>query len=151
MKRNLYQKNVEYTVTANWNGDTGGTVEANGFKISFDTPQEYNGKGTAPCPDQLFLASITGCLMNTLLNFKNRMEIEAQNIIITAELSLELKDKAYQITGIKSEIKLQATEDTYEELRRCAEWATEYCHITRSIETVIPLQFNIKKIEEYLD
>ena len=56
-----------YTAEAQWDKETGGKVTANGFKVSFDTPEDYGGSERHPCPDQLFLASITGCLMNTFL------------------------------------------------------------------------------------
>ena len=144
MNKNLYPDKIDYAVSAVWDGNTGGAVDADGYQVGFDATEVFHGKGRAPCPDQLFLTSISGCLMTTLISFKNRMGAEAQDIRISSKADIELQGNAYRITGIECIISIVASEENYDAVKRSAELAIEYCHITRSIESAIPMTFEIQ-------
>lgn len=151
MNRNLYNEKIDYNVSAVWDGETGGPVNANGYQVRFNTPLEFNGKGKALCPDQLFLASISGCLMTTLISFKNRLGAEAKNIEITSKADIELQGNFYRIIGIECVISIEASEENYDAVKRSGELAIEYCYITRSTQSAIPIQFKIKNTNEETD
>jgi uncharacterized OsmC-like protein len=140
-----FPKELEYRVRTRWNGETGGDADIEGHTLSFDMPTEYLGNASAPCPDQLFLASICGCLMNTFINFKNRLGAETKDIEIDASTRIELTNPAgYRIKNIIANIKVLSEPDDAEFNKRCAELARDYCHITKSIEQAIPTKVNIQ-------
>ena len=138
------KERLHYTTEAKWDKKTGGEVTANGFKISFDTPEDYGGNERHPCPDQLFLASITGCLMNTFLYYRCHLGAETEDIKIRAEAEVQLVNHlGYRIKGINANIQVWSTEEEAGLNRTCAERARDYCHLTKSIEEAIPINITI--------
>lgn len=143
------KKRLSYNAEAKWDGETGGEVNANGFKMSFDTPKDYGGNEKHPCPDQLFLASITGCLMNTFLYYRSHLGAETEDIRISAEAEIELVNPlGYRIKGIEAHIQVWSSDEETDLNRTCAERARDYCHLTKSIEGAIPVnvQINVHQV-----
>ena len=138
------KERLHYSAEALWDKETGGEVTANGFKISFDTPQDYGGNEGHPCPDQLFLASITGCLMNTFLYYRAHLGVETIDIKIGAEAEIQLVNPlGYRVKGIEAHIQVWSTEDEADLNTTCAERARDFCHLTKSIEDAIPINVTI--------
>ncbi len=133
-----FPEKIQYKASAHWDKETGGAVKSGDYVVEFDTPERYGGMGRASCPDQLFLASITGCLMNTFLNFKKRLEAETSDIVIEAEMDIEMQgNEGYRIKEIELVIKAAAPDEMFKLNRKCAELAFDYCHITQSIKNSI--------------
>lgn len=144
LKERLY-----YSAEAKWDGETGGEVTSKDFKILFDTPSDHCGKERHPCPDQLFLASITGCLMNTFLYYKVHLGAETEDIKISAEADIRLVNPlGYRIKEIKAHIQVWSNEEEADLNRTCAERARDYCHLTKSIEGAIPVNVEITVNED---
>ena len=138
------KEKLHYHAYSKWNKETGGTADAGNFQIPFDMPEEYGGKETAPCPDQLFLASLTGCLMNTFLYYQRVMGADTLDIKVDADAEITLKNPhGYRMTGIEIRITIQSDEENLELNRKCAENARDFCHLTKSIEPSIPLTVKI--------
>ncbi len=138
------KERLRYSAEAQWDKETGGEVTVNEFKISFDTPSDHGGQERHPCPDQLFLASITGCLMNTFLYYKSHMGVETKDIKISAEANVKLVNPVgYRIIGIDAHIQAWSGEEEADLNRTCAERARDYCHLTKSIEAAIPIKVKI--------
>lgn len=143
------KERLQYTAEAQWNKETGGEVTANGFRVSFDTPSDHGGNERHPCPDQLFLASISGCLMNTFLYYKSNIGVETKDIKISAEAEIKLVNPlGYRIKGIDVHIQVWSTGEEAELNSTCAERARDYCHLTKSIEEAIPIQIRITVHED---
>ena len=141
----LYPKEMEYSAEARWDGSTGGVAEAGGFTVGFDTPPEYGGRGSAPCPDQLFLAALGGCLLNTFTSFRNRLGAGTLDASVRASCRVELlSGKGYRVTGVSAEIRVVSAPGMEPLNRRCAELAVEHCHLTRSIEAAVPISCVIR-------
>jgi organic hydroperoxide reductase OsmC/OhrA len=133
-----FPEKIHYKASATWDKNTGGIINTGNYSTKFDTPIKYGGKGSSICPDQLFLASITGCLMNTFLNFKNRLEVETLDIVIKAEMDIEMqRNEGYRIKEIGLITKVAAPGEMLELNRKCAVLAFDYCHITQSIKNSI--------------
>lgn len=143
-----FPKKLGYKITSDWNHETGGIVQAGDYKVEFDTPPEYDGAGNAPCPDHLFLASLTGCIMNTFLSFKNRFNGETQDIKINAEMDIFLHNReGYRVEEIRLDIKIFASKEQIQLNRKCAEMALDYCHLTKSISEAIPLRSEVELVK----
>jgi uncharacterized OsmC-like protein len=142
-----FPDDLQYKITAYWDRESGGMVNAGKYHVEFDTPIIYGGKGKAPCPDQLFLASIAGCLMDTFLNFKKRLNVMTQDISIESEMDIRMHNpRGYRIEEIRIKIKVFASKDILLN-HNCANYALDYCHITQSIKKALPLITDIEIIK----
>ncbi len=138
------KEKLHYIAEAQWDKETGGEVTSNEFKISFDTPRNHGGNERHPCPDQLFLASITGCLMNTFLYYRSHLGVETMDIRISAEAEIQLVNPlGYRVKEIDVHIHVWSTEEEVDLNTTCAERARDYCHLTKSIEKAIPINVTI--------
>lgn len=141
-----FKKNLRYQVKVNWDGESGGFVECeNCSDLRVDIPREFSGLGCSPCPDHLFLASIGGCLLTTLLHFKGRfnLDIADVNISVSEDITLSRSD-GYRIRSVKAVMSVKANLGSVDIVKRCAELAKDYCHITRSIEACTPLDVSVE-------
>lgn len=141
-----FKENLRYQVQVNWDGESGGFVECeNCGDLRVDIPREFSGLGRSPCPDQLFLASIGGCLLTTLLHFKGRfdLDIAGVNISVSEDITLS-RSEGYRIRSIKAAMSVKADPGNADIVKRCAELAKDYCHITRSIEACTPLDVSVE-------
>jgi uncharacterized OsmC-like protein len=139
-----YPREVNYSIETNWDRGTGGYATFGDHMINFDTPIEFGGEGKAPCPDQLFLASLSGCILDTFINFKNRLEVETTSVKLKTSTKVKLNSKGfYSLEDIRILFKIQCEKVFLKKNRRCAELACEYCHLTKSIESVIPIKIKI--------
>jgi organic hydroperoxide reductase OsmC/OhrA len=138
-------KHLHYATKAEWDHQTGGTADLHNFIQEFDTPKEYGGNESAPCPDQLFMTSIAGCIINTYNYYREMLEVETLDLKVKASSDLELTEvDGYRIKSIKIEIHIWSTQDQLELNKKCAQRARDYCHITKSIEKAIPIEITIK-------
>ena len=139
------KRRLKYSAEAQWNHESGGTVQVDGFTIDFDTPHEHGGNETAPCPDQLFMTSLAGCIINTFNYYRAMLDAETQDIKVTVSSDIELtKTSGYRVTGIKIDLRVWSDEENHELNTKCAERAIDYCHITKSIEKAIPIETSIE-------
>jgi uncharacterized OsmC-like protein len=59
-------------------------------------------------------------------------------------MDIELMDTdGYRVTGINIDIQVWSDQENRELNQRCAQRATEYCHLTKSIEPAIPTTTSI--------
>lgn len=140
-----FKKHLRYGVEIKWDGGTGGFVEAYRHRFRLDTPEEWGGMAQGPCPDELLAASIGGCLLTTLLHFARRMDARPRSVDVRVSINIALQGaEGYRIRGVEVSFIVESDEGDLELLKRCAEWAVKYCHITRSLEEAIPLKVNLK-------
>ena len=133
------KRHLHYTAKAKWNHMTGGTAQLDGFTQPFDTPRQYDGNETAPCPDQLFTASLAGCIINTFNYYRRMLDAETRDLTVNTSMDIDLDDTSgYKVTAINIDIHVWSDPENQELNQRCAQRATEYCHLTKSIEQVIP-------------
>ena len=143
------KKHLRYHATAHWNHESGGTAQLDGFIQDFDTPKEYGGEEEAPCPDQLFMASIAGCIINTFNYYRTMLKVKTKDLAVDVSSDLELnKNDGYRINKITIKIHIWSSEEEKEMNQKCAERAKDYCHITKSIETAIPISTTIQIFTE---
>lgn len=145
----VLKNHLNYHATARWNHNTGGTAQLEGFTQNFDTPKEYGGEEEAPCPDQLFMASIAGCIINTFNYYRKMLNVDTKDLAVDVSSDIELiKIDGYRIREIRIKIHVWCSEGEQEMNLKCAERAKDYCHLTKSIEPAIPVNTTIQVFTE---
>ncbi len=138
------KKHLTYSARTEWDNETGGTAQIQEFTQKFDTPLEYGGNGSAPCPDQLFMASLGGCIINTFNYYRNMLDVSTLDLRVNVSSDIVLTDlNGYRVTGISIDIQVWSDVDNLELNQKCAERARDYCHLTKSIEDAIPIETSI--------
>ena len=140
-----YDEKLVYNANIRWDKATGGIIDfGNCENLRIDTPIEFEGRGLAPCPDKLFLASIGGCLLNTFTNLARKLDLPFLDAIVSVKASLSLHRDGYIFDYINAELRICCSKEHYELAERCGVLARNYCHITRSIEPALPVNVNIE-------
>ena len=111
-----------------------------------DMPIRFGGKGRYMCPDELFLSSVAGCLLTTFLYFRKRLDVLLEGFEISIDGKLHARSEGYRMSEIKVTVFAKTKKNDEIGVRRCIKLAEEYCHITRTIERVIPIKI-IERIE----
>jgi uncharacterized OsmC-like protein len=133
-----------HKATSKWDGKTGGiATSTGGYTIVYDTPKTYGGNEEGICPDEVFLASLVGCLNNTFLDFQRRFEMELVSIELNAKSTSKFGSEGYSITKIEIYGEVVVGEDELETGERCVELMKTYCHISSSIKDCIPFEYSI--------
>jgi organic hydroperoxide reductase OsmC/OhrA len=147
--KSRYPERVEYESDTAWDGQTGCVAAvSNGRKIVSDTPKSYGGRGEGICPDEIFVSSLLSCLNNTFLDFQRRFEMELKALDLSGKAMAEFDGTGYRITGLKISGQIVVGEDDLATGERCVELMKEYCHISRSLDNCIPIEYNIDVREE---
>lgn len=138
-------KNLEFKIKASWDGKSGVKMMTSGGKtISTDTPSEFGGLGASPCPDELFLASIAGCVLTTFLWFVRKKGIKISDVRLEARSEIELAKAVYTFRKVKIFAEIFTPEEYVEAARSCLDLAIKYCHIFKGIEHCIPIEVSGK-------
>ena len=147
--KSKYPEKLEYRASSVWDGQTGGTATVSGgHQIEYGTPTIFGGHGKGACPDELFVSSILGCLNNTFLDFQRKFEMVLKTFTLSGVATAIFDGQGYQITGMIVSGEVAVGEDELETGERCVELMKEYCHLTRTIKTCIPIEYNISVHEE---
>ena len=143
-------KTLRYGASVRWDGKSGGEVACkNPLDFRVDMPLEFSGEGRYPCPDQVFLASIGGCLLTTFLNFKNRFDLKVEDVQVTVKGEVALVGaEGYRIREVEAFLQIKVREEEKSLAMRCGELARDYCHITRTIEKALPIKVYTEVEEE---
>ncbi len=147
--KSRYPETLEYNVSSRWDGKTGGIATVSHEReIAFDTPTTYGGRESAVCPDEMFLASLLGCLNNTFLDFQRRFEMELLSLDLKGRAISKFDSDGYKITEIKIWGEVVVGEDELDTGKRCVELMKKYCHLSRSIKECIPITVEVTVREE---
>ena len=135
---------LEYNVEVKWDNQTGGEVDIGHFPtLRLDMPVEFGGEGRYPCPDELFLSAVAACLLTTFLYFRKAIKFHLEGLHVSAKQTIEKpKVDGYRIRGIDASIRVKVKTQERRRAEKCVELAKKYCHITRSLETAIPIHIS---------
>ncbi|MFW9794206.1 MAG: OsmC family protein, partial [Candidatus Thorarchaeota archaeon] len=134
---------VEYHARSKWDGKTGGTsIVTDDREIVYDTPKTYGGRGEGICPDEVFVSAVLGCLNNTFLDFQRRFELELISLDFEGKATAKFDGEGYKIESISVTCDVVVREGELETGRRCVELMREYCHLTRTIKSCIPIIYS---------
>ncbi len=142
--KSKYPEYLEYHAQSNWDGKTGGTITAAADRqIVYDTPKTYGGRGDGICPDEIFVSAVLGCLNNTFLDFQRRFELKLVSLKLEGKATAKFDGEGYRITGVSVSGEIIVGEDELEAGERCVELMKKYCHLTRTIQDCIPIEYNL--------
>ncbi len=128
---------------ARWNGRTGGAVRLpRGDQLQIDMAVEFGGLNEAPSPDDLFAASLSGCLLTTAVWFAKKMELSVANLAVKVKTKTELREGGFRITKIWATIRIDGL--SKEEAERLADLAERYCHLARTLRDCVDIEFNLE-------
>jgi len=140
------QRKIEFQAELSWDGKSGGEVKlGSGYVLSIDTPKDFGGEGRHPCPDELFLSSIGGCLITTFLYMYKQLEFNLKGLYISMTGNMEsIGAEGFRIRRVEANINVETDHDGKDSARDCIEMTKKFCHIIRSIEKSIPTDVSWK-------
>jgi uncharacterized OsmC-like protein len=137
----MAMKDLTFQANLVWDGESGGEVRAGKFEgLKLDMPIEFGGNGRYPCPDELFLSAMAGCLLTTFLYFKKKLRAHVKGFRISINGTLHGGREGYRLAGMEATIFAEANKSNEAEVRRCVELAKQYCHLTRTLEEAVPIR-----------
>ncbi|MEM3527682.1 MAG: OsmC family protein [Candidatus Bathyarchaeia archaeon] len=132
---------LDFRVKLRWDGKTGGTVYIDGRpRLRLDMPVDFGGGGKYPCPDEIFLSSIAGCLLTTFLYFKAKLHVQVEKFEVSVEGILGVRADGYEVERVDAHLFIESRDVDEANLRRCVELTRKYCHITRTLEKAFPIR-----------
>ncbi|MEM3065997.1 MAG: hypothetical protein QXI81_01505, partial [Nitrososphaerota archaeon] len=80
-----------FNVRLNWDHSTGAEAFTKGGSIRLDMPKDFGGLGRYPCPDEVFLSALGGCMITTFVYFQRRLgaKIDGIEVNIDGEVMLD--------------------------------------------------------------
>jgi uncharacterized OsmC-like protein len=137
----MAMEDLRFQANLVWDGESGGEVSVGKFQgLKLDMPVEFGGNGRYPCPDELFLSAVAGCLLTTFLYFKKKMNVHVTGFRISISATLHGGREGYRLAGMEATIFAEAKKSNEPGLRRCIELARRYCHLTRTLEKAVPIR-----------
>ena len=132
-----------YKNSITWQGEKRGFLAAGdkpGFPIA--TPPEFRGHAGVWSPEDLFVASVNGCIMTTFLHYAERKGLELLSYETEAEGILERVENQFRFSGITVKPVIAVKDNG--DIQRAGDFlvlAEKGCLISNSIKariTVIP-------------
>ncbi len=134
---------LEYEAEAVWNGRMGGVVTLpRGDRLQIDMATEFGGLNEAPSPDDLFAASLSGCLLTTAIWFAKKMELNITELAVKVKTKSELVQGGFKITKIW--VTMKVVGPPREKAERLADLAERYCHLTRTLRGCVDIEFTLE-------
>lgn len=143
-----FPRESAFKVSVRWDGSTGGHVEFQDHPdLRFDIPRSFGGPGAGYCPEELFVASIASCLTTTFAYLRPKLRLDARSLRVEGVSRVAFVDGAYKVVGVELRVRVEVAEGQAELAKRCLELASEYCHITRSIKSCVPVSVDLEVVE----
>lgn len=120
-----HQENMEIS----FEGGKVVTAFVNGHSIRTDQPLDNGGENSAPCPFDLYLASIATCSAIYVKSFCEKRDIAVENIIITQETEYDAEGKL----PVRVSLKIKLPAGFPEKYRDSVASAAGLCTVKKSI------------------
>jgi organic hydroperoxide reductase OsmC/OhrA len=136
---------LEYKVNLLWDGKSGGTIPFEKYPaLKLDTPIEFGGEGRYPCPDELFISAVGGCLLTTFLYFRRKFDFPLEKLQISINGTVDsIPREGYRLTSIEAKLHITTNKNEEATAKKCAEYTKTFCHITRVLEQAIPIEMTV--------
>jgi organic hydroperoxide reductase OsmC/OhrA len=106
---------------------------------------EFGGGGQGLNPEEMFVAAINSCLMNTFLYFTQKFKIETLSYNSQASGQLEKQSDGFRFTNVEVQAKVQLPEGKFtEKTRQAGSLAKKYCLVSRSVACPVDYHLEIE-------
>lgn len=147
MTKTTDPEHLVFEVNSTWDGETGGKITAvhSGYELQFDMPTDWGGQSRALCPDELFLSSVAGCITTTFVYFCRKMKFTPIefSLKVSGDVDFIQNVRAYRLTKITIAANLVVEEGEERIGEKCFAFAKDFCHVTKSVDTCIPMEVNL--------
>ena len=109
-----------------------------------DEPAPIGG-GAGPSPSQLLAAAVANCLSASLLFAVGKFKGDPGKLTATATCEIGRNEKGrLRVTGIRVGITLGTAPETLSHLERALAQFEEFCTVSQSVRTGIPISVSVK-------
>ena len=144
---------VPFRVTVSWSGDATGCGEVRVAGLPSPIPiggaTELGGCGKGANPEELLLASIGACFVNTWAIFLKKLQLDYSDPAVGVDGQLE-KDPAggYRMarTRIQARVPASLLEKEREKVQKTLALAEKYCIISKVARQSMPLEVQIEPV-----
>ena len=144
---------VPFRVTVSWSGDATGCGEVRVAGLAGPIPvggaTKLGGCGKGANPEELLLASIGACFVNTWAIFLKKLDLEYPDPAVGVDGQLE-KDPAggYRMarTRIQARVPAALLEKEREKVQKTLALAEKYCIISKVARQAMPLEVEIEPV-----
>ena len=106
---------------------------------------EFGGSGQGLNPEEMFVAAINSCLMNTFFYFTQKFKIETLSYNSQASGQLEKQSDGFRFTNVEVRAKVQLSEDKFAaKIREAGRLAEKYCLVAHSVRCTVNYQLEIE-------
>ena len=132
------------TVSRNQNEPARVTFNGPG-QMEIGAAAEFGGSGQILNPEEMFVAAINACLMNTFFYFTQKFKIEILSYNSHASGHLEKQTDGFRFTNVEVRAKVQLNEGKFaEKMREAGQLAEKYCLVSRSVACPVDYQLEIE-------
>jgi len=115
--------------------------------LLLDEPEPL-GSSSGPNPSRVLAAAIGTCLSASLLFCLQKAHVETDGVKTRVQTSMSRNDNGrLRIGGMKVLIDIDSHEVEEHKLDRCADIFREYCVVTESVKSGIPVEVEVRKRE----
>ena len=105
---------------------------------------EFGGNGQNLNPEEMFVAAINSCLMNTFFYFTQKYSIEILSYNSQASGRLEKQSDGFRFTSIEVRAKIEISDDKDSgKVQEAGKLAEKYCLISRSVACEVDYKLEI--------
>ena len=117
------------------------------LSIEISAPPEFQGDPGNWTPENLFVASVEGCHLTTLLHFIRKKKLSLVSYESRAEGVLEKTEKGLVFTSISVEtwLKLENASNAAKTVEDLAQLVEKYCLVSNSIQCPVHFKLGIKE------
>ena len=106
---------------------------------------EFGGSGQTLNPEEMFVAAINSCLMNTFFYFTRKFKIEILSYNSQALGQLEKQSDGFRFTNVEVRAKIQLPEAKFaDKIHEAGGLAEKYCLVSRSVACPVHYELEVK-------
>lgn len=120
-------------------GNLGGKIEARDFELTFDHPEEEDGKNLGMMPGEIFLASLASCSVHFVQRYAEKFNIKLNSIKVSVEADNQpIPDDEVDINSDLSYTNIHYTyeidaDNSEEEISNYIKFVDETCAIKKTV------------------
>lgn len=113
------------------------------IEIEVEPAAEFGGSGHALNPEEMFVAAINSCLMQTFFYFTQRFNVEILSYHSNAQGQIEKQSDGFRFTHIQVQAKVSLADGaSMEKTHEAGRLAEKYCLVSRSV--AFPVDYHLE-------